>query len=244
MKRIIAMLITLAVLSASLSGCGLSPEEIKALEADIMPTAAPVRASKEKERATPAMAAESLTQGHREATVCATPSSLPVKEEAISPDLAKNLPEEAKPAEKNSVSWTPAPTVEWPYPAITCPPEPELPQITCPPEPEPTPEIDWPYITVPEPPTYTPDPDPTEPPQEQPAPTPVPVVPDVPAGPVPEPTEQPTEQPATPTPEPPTEQPSSGYSECSCGARLTPEEVLTHMKAHALKVENHSYRAY
>lgn len=84
MKRIIAMLISLAALSAVLSGCGLFPEEITALEAEILPTAAPVRASKEKERGTPAMPAENPTQGHREATVCVTPSPLPVKEEAIS----------------------------------------------------------------------------------------------------------------------------------------------------------------
>jgi len=227
MKRIIAMLITLAVLSASLSGCGLSPEEIKALEADIMPTAAPVRASKEKERATPAMAAESLTQGHREATVCATPSSLPVKEEAISPDLAKNLPEEAKPAEKNSVSWTPAPTVEWPYPAITCPPEPTS-----------TPVQEWPHITAPEPPTYTPEPEPTEPPEEQPTPQPTPETPA-------ESAPQPTEPPAAPTPEAePTPSPAGGYAVCSCGAMLTTGELVPHVKAHAMNGENHSYRAY
>ena len=40
------------------------------------------------------------------------------------------------------------------------------------------------------------------------------------------------------------EQPSGGYAECSCGARLTPEELVPHMKAHAMNGENHGYRAY
>ena len=82
--------------------------------------------------------------------------------------------------------------IDWPYPPITCPPEPE-----------PTPGADWPYIVAPEPPTYTPEP-----------------VPD------------------------PTTEPQTGYAECSCGARLTPEELVPHMKAHAMNGESHSYRAY
>ena len=118
--------------------------------------------------------------------------------------------------------------IEWPYPATTCPPEPT-----------PTPEPEWPYITTPEPPTYTSKPESTEQPQEQPAPTPVPVVPAVPADPVPEPMEPPT----SPTPES-TAEPQTGYDKCSCGARLIPEELVPHMKAHAMNRENHSYRAY
>ena len=118
--------------------------------------------------------------------------------------------------------------IDWPYPPITCPPKPET-----------TPGTDWPYITVPEPPTYTPEPESMEQPYDEPAPTPQPV----PVDPTPEPTEQPTEQPADPMPEPPAE-PKTGYAECSCGARLTPEEVLSHMKAHAMNGESHSYRAY
>lgn len=68
-------------------------------------------------------------------------------------------------------------------------------------------------------------------------------VPAAPIDPVPESTEQPTKQPANPTPDPTTE-PQTGYAECSCGTRLAPEEVLSHMKAHALNGESHSYRAY
>lgn len=124
--------------------------------------------------------------------------------------------------------------VDWPY--ITCPPEPERPQITAPEPPAATP---WPYITAPEPPTYTPEPETMEPTQEEHTPTPQPV----PVDPI-APTPEPTEQPANPTPEPPTEQPSTGYAECSCGATLTPEELVPHMKFHAMNGENHSYRAY
>ena len=95
------------------------------------------------------------------------------------------------------------------------------------------------------PPSYTPEPEPTEPPQEEPTPTPqlIPAVPADsvdPANPIPGPMEQPDE----PTPEPPAEQPSGGYAECSCGATLTPEELVPHMKAHAMNGESHSYRAY
>jgi len=136
---------------------------------------------------------------------------------------AQSAPQQTEPREASPVM------IDWPYPAITCPPEPE-----------PTPATNWPCITAPEPPTYTPEPEPTEPPYDEPVPTPIPVVPDIPVDPTPEPTE-PT---ADPTPESLPEQPSTGYAECSCGARLTPEELIPHMKAHAINDENHSYRAY
>lgn len=102
--------------------------------------------------------------------------------------------------------------IEWPYPAITCPPEPTpTPDIPTPPEPDPTP--------VPTP--VPPEPDPT------PAPTPEPG-----------PAETP---PAMPEPTP---TPAGGYAVCSCGATLTPDELVSHMKAHAMNGENHSYIAY
>jgi len=160
-----------------------------------------------------------------------TPAATPTPEPLLPEQEIAIQPAQGTPRQTERPKDTPV-MIGWPYPAITCPPEPE-----------PTPEIDWPNITTPEPPTYTPEPEPTEQPQEEPAPTPQPN-PIEPITPTPEPTLQPTEPPATPTPEPPTEQPSSGYAECSCGARLTPEEVLPHMKAHALNEESHSYRAY
>jgi len=168
-----------------------------------------------------------------------TPAPTPSPEPPTNEHESQFQPEPPTPQQTEPHGTSPA-MINLPYPAITCPLEPEWPLITCPPEPEPTPATNQPYITVPEPPTYTPEPEPTEPPQEESTPTPVPVVPDTPIAPTPEP----TEQPATPTPEPPTEQPATGYAECSCGARLTPEELVPHMKAHAMSGENHSYRAY
>ncbi len=157
-------------------------------------------------------------------TLTATPSPKPPlpEQENIIQSKQATPPQTEQPAENRAM-------IDWPYPAITCPPEP------------PVPTLESPYITAPEPPIYTPEPEPTEPPQEQPTSS---SVPDVPVDPTPEPTEQPSKQPADSTPEPPAEQPSSGYAECSCGARLTPDEVVPHMKAHALNGENHSYRAY
>ena len=168
----------------------------------------------------------------------------PTEKPRITPELTVEIPQKTPTSTESTEEPTPEPPtspqteqpeespvmIDWPYPPITCPPEPE-----------PTPGADWPYIVAPEPPTYTPEP--VEPPQEQLAPTPVPVVPDAPVDPTLGPTEQPTEQPADPTPEP-TIEPQTGYAECSCGTRLAPEEVLSHMKAHALNGESHSYRAY
>lgn len=151
-----------------------------------------------------------------------TPEQDKTLQESIDHHEQVTLPQTEQPVESPVM-------IDWPYPPITCPSKPD-----------PTPATNWPYITAPEPPTYTPEPKPTEPPQEEPAPTPIP---DVPADPVPEPTEQPTEQPAEPSPDP-TAEPQTGYAACSCGARLSHEELVPHMKAHALKVENHSYRAY
>ena len=103
--------------------------------------------------------------------------------------------------------------------------------ITCPPEPTPTPEM----------------PEPTETPVAQPSTEPV--VPEVQQTPAPEQpaTPEPTPDPPapTPTPEPaPTQKPSGGYAVCSCGATILPDELVAHMKAHALKGESHSYVAY
>lgn len=53
----------------------------------------------------------------------------------------------------------------------------------------------------------------------------------------------PTPEPAAPTPTSAPE-PGKGYALCSCGAILSPEELVPHMKAHALKGESHSYSAY
>lgn len=95
-------------------------------------------------------------------------------------------------------------------------------------------------IQAPEPPTYTPEPEPMGMSQEEPMPT-VPVDPIVPA---PDPAPQPTEPPAGPAPAQPAEQPSTGYALCTCGATLSPEELLPHMKAHAINAESHSYSAW
>lgn len=179
---------------------------------------------------TPELAEEPILQ---------TPAATHTPEPLLPKQEIAIQPAQATPQQTEWPKETPV-MLDWPYPAITCPPEPEWPQITCPPEPEPTPETDWPCITTPEPPTYTPEPEPMEPPREQPTTTPVP---DVPVDSTPEPTEQPTEQPADPAPDPTTE-PQTGYAECSCGTRLTPEELVPHMKAHAMNGESHSYRAY
>lgn len=182
----------------------------------------------EKPRIIPAPAAEApqktleLVEEPAPQPPAPTPEQDKTLQESIDHHEQVTLPQTEQPVESPVM-------IDWPYPPITCPSKPD-----------PTPATNWPYITAPEPPTYTPEPKPTEPPQEEPAPTPIP---DVPADPVPEPTEQPTEQPAEPAPDP-TAEPQTGYAACSCGARLSHEELVPHMKAHALKVENHSYRAY
>ena len=182
----------------------------------------------EKPRLIPAPAAEApqttleLVEEPAPQPPAPTPEQDKTLQESIDHHEQVTLPQTEQPVESPVM-------IDWPYPPITCPSKPD-----------PTPATNWPYITAPEPPTYTPEPKPTEPPQEEPAPTPIP---DVPADPVPEPTEQPTEQPAEPAPDP-TAEPQTGYAACSCGARLSHEELVPHMKAHALKVENHSYRAY
>jgi len=182
----------------------------------------------EKPRIIPAPAAEApqktleLVEEPAPQPPAPTPEQDKTLQESIDHHEQVTLPQTEQPVESPVM-------IDWPYPPITCPSKPD-----------PTPATNWPYITAPEPPTYTPEPKPTEPPQEEPAPTPIP---DVPADPVPEPTEQPTEQPAEPAPDP-TAEPQTGCAACSCGARLSPEELVPHMKAHALKVENHSYWAY
>lgn len=112
---------------------------------------------------------------------------------------------------------TPIPKIDWPYPTITCPPEPT-----------PMPQPEWPESTVPS------EPEPT------PAPTPKPAEPDPAPAPTPEP--GPVETP--PAMLEPTPTPAGGYAVCSCGATLTPDELVSHMKAHAMNGENHSYVAY
>ncbi len=89
---------------------------------------------------TPALAEKSAPQ-----TPAATPSPEPAASEpeiTVQPEPPTSLQTEQ--AEEVSAM------IDWPYPPITCPPEP-------------TPAKDWPYITAPEPSTYTPEPEPTEP---------------------------------------------------------------------------------
>ena len=68
--------------------------------------------------------------------------------------------------------------------------------------------------------------------------------PEPPRGPTPEAAPSTSWKPATPKPQL-TEQPSQpadqGHALCSCGAVLSPEELVPHMKAHALNGESHSY---
>ena len=131
---------------------------------------------------------------------------------------------------------TPIPKIDWPYLQITCPPEPTpatkidwpYPAITCPPEPTPIPQPEW-----------TESPAPTEP-DPTPVPTPEPAEPD----PAPAPTTEPGPVETPPAMLEPTPTPAGGYAVCSCGATLTPDELIPHMKAHAMNGENHSYVAY
>ncbi len=230
-------LATLALSVILITGCNamkpnmeetklLSKEIEKRIYAQIGPTKAPepVEAPAESKEIAPAPAPIIVSEQEDE------PRPVP-SEPAEEPQSA--APEPAEESEATP-RWQaePAEIIVWPYPRITCPPEPT-----------PTPEPEWPQITCPpEPLTYTPEPEPNEPPQEEPTPTSQ-LTPAAPADPV-DPIPEPTEQPANPTSEPTTEQPSIGYAQCSCGARLTPEELVPHMKAHAMNGENHSYRAY
>lgn len=158
---------------------------------------------------------------------------LPVMEMVSHQAVYEPSPTPAAKAENNPAPSEPTtiPKIDWPYPKITCPPEPTpapkiewpYPAITCPPEPTPTPDIPTP-----------PEPDPTPPP------TPEPAEPD----PAPAPTSEPGPVETPPAIPEPTPTPAGGYAVCSCGARLTPDELVSHMKAHAINGENHSYIAY
>ncbi len=119
--------------------------------------------------------------------------------------------------------------------------------ITCPPEPSTTPEPLPEQPTAPEPAPGSSSaawqPRPTSAPVVTPEPAPAPTVSPEPAVPEPKPS---AEAPApTPTPEPATtSKPSGGYAVCSCGATILPDELVAHMKAHALNGESHSYVAH
>lgn len=191
----------------------------------------------------------------------AGPSSAPVP--IATPAQQEVLPEEAEPREaeqqgplsviemaSSKAAYEPSPTpaaktesnpataeptdipkIDWPYP-----------QITCPPEPAPTPMIDWPYPVITCPPEATPTPDIPAPPEPDPTPGPTatPVEPEPTSTPTPDP--EPVETPPAMSEPMPT--PAGGYAVCSCGATLTPDELIPHMKAHAMNGENHSYVAY
>lgn len=163
---------------------------------------------------------------------------LPVMEMASSKAAYEPSPTPAAKTESNPApaEQTSIPKIDWPYPKITCPPEPTptpmiewpYPAITCPPEPTPMPQPEWPESPAPM------EPDPA------PAPTATPTEPDPTPAPTPEP--EPVETPPA-TPEP-TPTPADGYAVCSCGATLTPDELVSHMKAHAMNGASHSYVAY
>ena len=163
---------------------------------------------------------------------------LPVMEMASSKAAYEPTPTTAVRKESNPTPAepTPIPKIDWPYPQITCPPEPTpapkiewpYPVITCPPEPTPMPQPEWPESPAPT------EPDPT------PAPTSEPAEPD----PTPAPTTEPWLAETPPALPEPTSKPSGGYAVCSCGATLTPDELVSHMKAHAMNGESHAYRAY
>lgn len=139
---------------------------------------------------------------------------------ALTPTPAAKEESASAPAEP-----APIPRSEWPY--ITCPPEATL-----------APKIDWPYPAITCPPESIPTAD--IPSLSEPVPTPVPLEP----APTPAPTLEP-ERVETPTAMPgPTPTPAGGYALCSCGTTLTPDELVPHMKAHAMNGENPSYIAY
>lgn len=162
--------------------------------------------------------------------------SLPVMEMVSSSTVSEPSSTPAEKVVSAPAERTPNPEIEWPYPQITCPPEPTsapkiewpYPAITCPPEPTPTPQPGWPESAAPT------EPEPT------PVPTEAPTEPDPTPAPTPEP--GPVETP--PAKLEPTPTPAGGYAACSCGATLTPDELIPHMKAHAINGEDHSYIAY
>lgn len=151
------------------------------------------------------------------AVPASTPTPAAKEESASAPAEPAPIPRSEWPYITCPPKTTPAPKIDWPYPAITCPPEPT-----------PMPQPEWPESPTPM------KPDPT------PVPTPVPPEPDPTPAPTPEP-----ERVGTPTAMPePTPIPTGGYALCSCGATLTPDELVPHMKAHAMNGEDHSYVAY
>ncbi len=158
---------------------------------------------------------------------------LPVMEMVSSKAAYEPSPTPAAKTESNPAPSEPTtlPKIDWPYP-----------QITCPPEPTPAPKIEWPYPAITCPPEPTPTPDIPTPPEPDPTPVPTPVPPEPDPTPAPTPEPGPAETPPA-MPEP-TPTPAGGYAVCSCGARLTPDELVSHMKAHAINGENHSYIAY
>lgn len=202
------------------------PEIVKMAE----PAAAPVSEPIEEQAGSEPEEAEPRESEQQE--------PLPVMEMVSHQAVYEPSPTPAAKTENNPAPSEPTtiPKIDWPYPKITCPPEPTpapkiewpYPAITCPPEPTPMPQPEWPESTVPS------EPEPT------PAPTPKPAEPDPAPAPTPEPGPVET-PPAIPEPTP---TPAGGYAVCSCGATLTPDELVSHMKAHAMNGENHSYVAY
>lgn len=79
-------------------------------------------------------------------------------------------------------------------------------------------------------------------------PAPAPATPAAPKPVTPQPTPAPEPAPAPPTPapdpQPPQDPKPGGYAYCSCGAVLSEDEVVGHMKQHALNGENHHYDTY
>lgn len=202
------------------------PEIVKMAE----PAAAPVSEPIEEQAGSEPEEAEPRESEQQE--------PLPVMEMVSHQAVYEPSPTPAAKTENNPAPSEPTtiPKIDWPYPQITCPPEPTsapkidwpYPAITCPPEPTPTPQPEWPESPVPS------DPEPT------PAPTPEPAEPD----PAPAPTTEPGPVETPPAIPEPTPTPAGGYAVCSCGATLTPDELVPHMKAHAINGENHSYVAY
>ena len=158
---------------------------------------------------------------------------LPVMEMVSHQAVYEPSPTPAAKTENNPAPSEPTtiPKIDWPYPKITCPPEPT-----------PAPKIEWPYPAITCPPEPTPTPDIPTPPEPDPTPVPTPVPPE--PAPTPAPTPEPTPVETPPAMLEPTPTPAGGYAVCSCGATLTPDELIPHMKAHAMNGENHSYVAY